>query len=195
MSNAEKCKVLNANLQKYTQRIKDSSEFIDNKISQALQNSKGFCGDWETGLSKINLESLMSPLPCTNISNTRCKLPRIKKELEEATKSFRRLPQAPKMVVQPAELEPKVRKIAKSFAPKCCAPKKQENDENRPSNAFRTARDALAAQNVKKFGNQGAEYKGYQVTSSGNGGVKRKLGTRRGVQGKFVSPMLPSNEK
>lgn len=58
-------------------------------------------------------------------------------------------------------------------------------------NVFKTARDELQQQNIKKYGNSNVQ----QFPSSNAVGQKRKLGTRRNINSKFVSPLLTNNER
>lgn len=175
-------------------------------IASALQNVNAKpCDNWDnfqSGIISVNLEDLLKPLPCANVLNTQCKSPNINKQVDQISKSFKELPKShfkadlksfkelPECNFEP---DPKVPKIAKRFAPSCCVPRQQENDGNKSANVFRTARDEFVAQNAKKFGRQ-PSLDGYQTAPS-VGGVKRKLGTRRGVQGKFVSPMLSNTDR
>ncbi|KAK4883435.1 hypothetical protein RN001_006754 [Aquatica leii] len=98
-----------------------------------------------------------------------------------------------------------VRTIAKRFAPRTCMPKNEKANVNdlptlpesgaKQICSFKTAREELYLQNLK----QGISSTGSTSTSYiPTGGQKRKLGYRRSVHSKFVSPMLSnsgSNEK
>ncbi|GAB1599478.1 spastin-like, partial, partial [Argonauta hians] len=69
--------------------------------------------------------------------------------------------------------------------------------DRRSNNNFRTAREQLAANNLKKYGRGG--YNGNNnggaigASSYGGGGARKCLGTRRGLNSKFVPP-VPNKE-
>ncbi|PSN40339.1 Fidgetin-like protein 1 [Blattella germanica] len=63
------------------------------------------------------------------------------------------------------------------------------------TNVFRTARDELGIQNMKKWANKGHDNTSYYASDGANSiGPKRSLGTRRGVMNKFVPPVRPNIE-
>ncbi|XP_069679012.1 fidgetin-like protein 1 isoform X2 [Periplaneta americana] len=65
------------------------------------------------------------------------------------------------------------------------------------TNLFRTARDELSIQNMKKWGSRGNNstncYSTESVSTYNYGGQKRSLGARRGVMNKFVPPVRSNN--
>lgn len=63
-------------------------------------------------------------------------------------------------------------------------------DNTNKSLLFKTARDELQQQSAKKYGNSYAQQQVAQLNSAGQ---KRKLGTRRNINSKFVSPLLTNN--
>lgn len=62
----------------------------------------------------------------------------------------------------------------------------EESTREAIENEFKTAREELKVQQLKKGGSAGV--------AAQNGGQKKKLGMKRGVQGKFVSPLLSNSE-
>ncbi|CAH0552707.1 unnamed protein product [Brassicogethes aeneus] len=78
---------------------------------------------------------------------------------------------------------------SKNYENKVVLGKNNENTQEMSSkyqNCFKTARDELNLQNSKK--NQGP------ITSSNIVGQKRKLGTRRNINSKFISPLLSNTD-
>nr|XP_006819549.1 PREDICTED: fidgetin-like protein 1-like [Saccoglossus kowalevskii] len=68
----------------------------------------------------------------------------------------------------------------------------EDSRNNQASSAFKTARDQLIINNQKKAGNRGV--RGPPLTSS-YGGTKKSLGTtRRGINSKFIPPVVSRDE-
>lgn len=63
----------------------------------------------------------------------------------------------------------------------------ESGNNNNKFGMFKTARDELQAQNLKKYGHNGGNEQ--QQANLNYGAQKRSLGTRRGVQNKFIPPV------
>jgi hypothetical protein len=181
------CHLLERNLNKYYDILDGDPTKSTFLYNDRVKNILEECGVHtpvvlKSNLSNIDVKSMLKPLPCSG--SLVC--PKSETFTESDVRNFLESVRKGKQEV-PAV---KQRTIAKSFAPQTSnrsqAFTRTKSEEAPKTNPFRTARDEFNAQNAKKFGNPGPS------------GQKRKLGIRRGVNSKFVPPMLSnydSNEE
>lgn len=141
-------------------------------------------------LADFDVDDLIESLPCSNTAICSNSENITDEDVNEFLKAYRQKPNKAKIQTEAAERDNKFRTIAKSFAPQSCNARDKKLSKPdaaaEPSVFFKTAKEELDVQNIKKYGASAA--------ASANGGQKRKLGTRRGVQSKFVSPVLSSGD-
>lgn len=152
----------------------------------------------DTGeIHDFNLNDMLEPLNCSN--NIVCTNSEniTNEDVNEFLMAYHQQTSKFKTYTECTERDSKCRTIAKSFVPQSCIQYKKINKfnkdidiattkEKQPTTFFKTAKEELDIQNIKKHGTSTA--------TSINGGQKKKLGTRRGVQGKFISPLLSNGD-
>lgn len=212
LDNKSALELLKINLDKYSEYLNEKNIF-DSFVADTKTNEANL---WSSSLNDIDINALLKPLPCGNeiSSHVFCGNSNIN---EETVQEFMNLfDQTPQTVKQDINNEPRVRRIAKSFAPNCCVPKDKifktasadsledrllsktmeplKEAEQTPTtiSCFKSAYEELQMQNQKKIGVRSASQNQLQ-TGGPVVGQKRKLGTRRTLQNKFVSPMLSNN--
>lgn len=163
-------------------------------IKEAFGNRKF---EPQLNLQKWNIAKMIKPLKCSNepfcIANKDIKD-------EDAKEYFSAFHSRPTPKEPQPDLSKRVKTVSKSFAPRSCNPaagrvKLTRTNSESASVAFRTAREEydrqaaarndslesareeLDIQNVKKYGDR-----------------KKRLGGRRAVSGKFVSPILSNGD-
>lgn len=166
------------------------------RYEEAFSNSqfeKQFAGkscELTAEKSPLNISSFITPLPCSNKIN--CISEEISQDdIDQFCSFFKKKSGLSKVGIQVEKTG-----IAKSFAPQTCSSrfrrqivkeqKESELEKETVESDFKTAREELKVQQIKKFGNVKAAQSAV--------GQKRKLGVRRGVQSKFVSPLFSNSE-
>lgn len=192
LDNEATCCLLEDNYEKYSMLMSNC------KIEIPKQSSPVEVKLEENDEDDFNLEDLIQPLSCSGKIVCDSSESITDEDVSEFLAAYRQKPNKVKPQVNMVERETKMRTIAKSFAPQSCNAKdKKINKFNRgvgevnpkeqpPVSYFKTAKEELDIQNLKKYGTNPA--------ASANGGQKRKLGTRRGVHSKFVSPVLSNGD-
>lgn len=137
-------------------------------------------------LDNININEVTSLLSCSNTPVCAQSESISEHDVHEFITLFRQRPNIPKV---DTENDNKNRKIAKSFAPRSCNSLEKKAVRNKvkcevpaDGSCFKTAAQELDIQNTKKYG------------TAANTGTRKKLGTRRGVQSKFISPVLSNGD-
>lgn len=157
-----------------------TSENYESRLDNIFSKAGIKRPEFKSNIDKIDIKSLINQLPCSNdkyLSAPTCS------ECENASNvEFKQFLEAFK-----PESEELPRKISKTLSNS----EEKESTHQLPKNqlnCFRTARDELQAQNSKKYGNSSNNQQGNVVAQ------RKKLGFRRNINSKFVSPLL-SNEK
>ncbi|RZC36800.1 fidgetin-like protein 1 [Asbolus verrucosus] len=185
LSEESTCYLLEKNLNKYHDIMDEgASDRIYDRVKSILeQHQVQTPVPLKSNLASVDLKSLMKPLGCFESDSFRCeKSERISEtDVRKFMETLRK--------GKPEVAVPKPRKLAKSFAPQTCVRESKmtrTNSSEAPSTSFKTARDELQVQNVKKYGSSAGSNQNF-------GGQKRKLGIRRNVNSKFVPPLLSNN--
>lgn len=176
MDNISSCELLEQKLSTYSTIRKDSLTILkhnlesNQKICKRLANTHKF----ESGLDKIAL-SILKPLSCSNSNKCVISESLHQGEFTEFSEAFQDITAS------------KSTKFNESRVPSHVQNTSVENRnmpvESNNSYHFKTAREELQIQNIKKNDNQNASTN-----------QKRKLGTRRHINSRFVSPLLANNE-
>lgn len=176
------CLLLEENYTKYSELMQCEIEKI--KADLNLKPSRNL--NVQLNLDNIKVNDVVSSLSCSNTPVCTQSESISENDVHEFITLFRQRPNTSKLET---ESDNKNRKIAKSFAPRSCNSverkpirNKVQSEVQTNGSCFKTAAQELDVQNAKKYG------------TAGNTGVRKKLGTRRGVQSKFVSPVLSNGD-
>lgn len=174
LDNSNTCRLLKENLQQYSKLFKNNLETLKSKVAENIaQSPLNKEADFKIDFNPDEILKSLKPLGCKG-STIKCSESENISGFEfcEFFELFRK-----------PEIENKKLPVTNMKKPI------PEKAPVRPQNSFKTAREELHIQNLKK--NPG----GNQYSSSLNSGVqKKKLGTRRNINSKFVSPLLSNND-
>ncbi|KAF5273488.1 hypothetical protein FQA39_LY07505 [Lamprigera yunnana] len=176
LDNDEALDLLEINLNKYSDLV-DASSVHTLNIDQKLFENKHSC------LDSLDIKSLLQPLLCGSGDSIQCG--QLNNFTNENFQGWL------KKFGDPPEVRKVKTKFEKGFMPRTCNKNVYipTEDETKKTCAFKTAGEELHLQNLKN---------GIKSNCNNNTsvhGLKRKLGYHRNVQGKFISPMLPSTER
>ncbi|XP_057664237.1 fidgetin-like protein 1 isoform X1 [Diorhabda carinulata] len=170
LSNENICALINDKLESYIN--KNDETIYDDKLKTLLTKSNNVVSsNFKSKLGTINPKSFIKPLPCATESISYCPESEnlSKTELEGFLDTFKN-----RLVTN--------RNVKQILYPERKTTTTDMKIGKETSGAFKTAREELDLQNFKKYGTT------TQIT-------KRKLGHRRNVNSKFISPCLShSNE-
>lgn len=176
------CRLLEDNYTKYSELMEDEME----KLKANLKVKPSRNSNVKLNLDNIKVNEVVSSLSCSNTSVCAQSETINEDDVHEFITLFRQRPNIPKVET---ESDNKNRKIAKSFAPRSCNSVERKPIRNKvkcevpaDGSCFKTAAQELDIQNAKKY------------CTAGNTGARKKLGTRRGVQSKFISPVLSNGD-
>lgn len=181
MDNNATCQVLDDDLNDYRQTL-NNSKIYEERVKNILSKSNTKPSDLESGLEHIDMKSILNVPACFE-NSIFCK--RSENITEEDFDQFKTSLFDAKNEVQ-KKFASKMQSVVKTSADCRDSIIKGNKSECRVRESdFKTAGDELRKQSLKKNGSSG----------SLGGGVKRKLGARRGISNKFVSPMLSNHSR
>lgn len=174
LSNENVC----ALFESYSDKIQETN--YDDKLKNLLSKSNNIVGtNFKSNLASINPQQFIKPLPCTSEPVNYCPTSEnfSKSELDEFLKMM-------KDTKGPVNTNLTNRTVGKQIL---YPERKYTNTtptevEIKKESSFKTAREELDVQYLQKYGTTAAQT------------TKRKLGHRRNVNSKFVSPFLSNSE-
>lgn len=200
--------MLESKLNQYSDTVLAGDKNIyDNQLSNLLSSSnQPLNKNFKSNLDKIDIKTLIKPLPCSEPNKHSCQTSETpsEAEFEEFIEAFQNQTQSSKF--HPSnQLQSNYSKERqfKQDSVKYRETTYLENKDNHRkvneevssksyTNCFKTARDELQMQNLKKYGHAGVAQ---SAPATGTAGQKRKLGTRRNINSKFISPLLSNNDR
>lgn len=184
LDNSSCCKLLEKKLDSYSKCKMENQHIFRHNLEKHLKNPNKLDNTqkFRSRLDKISLK-ILKPLSCSNGKN-KCTVSENfhPGEFNEFNETFQ------DTII--SKLKPGGGNESKMES---LNTKLSENNNkavdlhSKSSSYFKTAREELQIQNIKKNDNP-------QSISHGTTGQKRKLGTRRNINSKFVSPLLMNNE-
>ncbi|VEN50068.1 unnamed protein product [Callosobruchus maculatus] len=198
LDNRNICHLTESVLDNYLHNVELHSENIYNKkLKEILKKQPNIKRDFKSNLENIDVKSLLKPLSCSNKNH--CTTSETFSEGEFC--ELHELLKSQKLFHKPGtdaiRQEPRIENHLKLPATRDYRNIKRNHEVRYPaSNSFKTARDELSIQNLKKYGNNSGTNQ-TQTQASGVSscmGQKRKLGSRRNINSKFISPLLSNSE-
>lgn len=184
LDNFSSCALLEKKLEIYSKTANETQHIIKQNLEHLLnlkkfENTKKF----QSGLDKISLD-VLKPLKCSNRGNNCAVSENFQPgEFEEFNEMFEdiTIPRLNNLdgYQESKKYDNSLTKIEQSS--------NSINSQSKNTSHFKTAREELQVQNVKKKDNEQSNH--YSCT-----GQKRKLGARRNINSKFISPLLTNNE-
>ncbi|CAH1176906.1 unnamed protein product [Phaedon cochleariae] len=187
LDNSNTCYLLESRLKTYSATVNGNGENIyESQLRSLIGKSRIDPINLNSNLGKINPNSLLKPLPCSGKNNCTTSEDFGNIEFQEFCQAFRT-----KRNVTPSNNASKNESKWQSSSREFHNQKVTEDSAANKnfSTCFKTARDELQIQNIKKYGSCQAQQNSLQLQSS-SVGQKRKLGSRRNINSKFVSPLL-----
>ncbi|KAJ8962147.1 hypothetical protein NQ318_018104 [Aromia moschata] len=199
LNNSSTCDLLDRKLSKYSASIYSNNKSIyDNHLKNLLSRANtSVPQNIKSNLDNLSAMEFVKAFPCSLTKKNSCDKSELPShhEFDEFLEAFR--DQRRKVTKhqssqlnyfkekQPFKNESSSRNIEARYS------ETSKEGNYKKENFFRTARDELQIQNIKKYGNTS----GQQSSLSNNTVVpKRKLGTRRNINSKFISPLLSNND-
>lgn len=195
---------MESRLNKYSKTVlADDKNIYNNQLSDLLASSnQPLSKNFKSNLDKIDIKTLIKPLPCSETNKHYCQTSETpsETEVEEFIEAFQN--QTPNTKFLPSNYlnenqqikHDRVKSRETSYS-ETKADRRKFNEEANPksyTNCFKTARDELQTQNLKKYGHSSVAQ---NVPFIGMAAQKRKLGTRRNINSKFISPLLSNNDR
>ncbi|XP_018570438.1 fidgetin-like protein 1 [Anoplophora glabripennis] len=204
LNNSNTCYLLESKLNKYSETVLPNDKHIlDEQLLNLVSPTQLSNKNFKSNLDKIDIKTLIKPLPCSEINKNCCQISETPSdiELQEFIDAFQVSSQNSKLHssnrIQSDYLKEKQQnklegiKYREATNSENRDDHRKINEEKSYLNCFKTARDELQLQNIKKYGNPGA-LQNMPVNSLT--GQKKKLGTRRNINSKFISPLLSNND-
>lgn len=198
LDNSTTCQLLQNKLEKYSKTVHNNGENIyTNRLRSLLEKTEKVPKPENFGSSLESFDStnLLAPLPCTQ-TGSKCAVSEkfSEDEFQEFYETLSKNRPLSKSVFIPQLSGSSI--YARSEQTSSDTFRERNNvrypESNNKNLLFKTARDELQQQNTKKYGNSYAPQQNPQLN---NMGQKRKLGTRRNINSKFVSPLLTTNDR
>ncbi|CAH1972664.1 unnamed protein product [Acanthoscelides obtectus] len=193
LNNQSICQLTESKLDDYLiHGVELQGENIYNKkLKDTLKKQPSTQRAFKSNLEKIDVKSLLKPLTCSNKNHCTESEAFNEGEFSDLHESLKYQKLFHKPETEPAGHTAAISNPGKCSGARDYKPLRRNDDVKYPtSNSFKTARDELTIQNMKKYGNPGNS----QATCSSGMGQKRKLGARRNINSKFVSPLLSNSE-
>ncbi|KAJ8910358.1 hypothetical protein NQ315_004974 [Exocentrus adspersus] len=194
------CSLLDGRLNKYTETVLANGKNIySDELSNAFSSDHQSNTQFKLSLHEIDMQMMTKPLPCSKVNYCEISEAPTETEVEEFIEAFQVRNFKPQTLhttclkeKQQFRQDTKQKDTTYPEIKENNHPRKPNEETNAYPNSFKTARDELQLQSLKKYGNSG----GLQNSASTNNtlGHKKRLGTRRNINSKFVSPLLSSNE-
>ncbi|XP_023013343.2 fidgetin-like protein 1 [Leptinotarsa decemlineata] len=194
LGNSDSCYLLDTKLKELSEILGDQPSIYETELNSLLTVDHFGPNQFKSGLGELNTNTLLKCLPCSKDTNY-CKASETF-DCYEYQEFFEEFKIKPKIVTSPQTSIPKSWKSLQEnqdalgesqIKNSSCSTNPKTN---KFSTSFKTARDELHLQNAKKYGSSHQQ----QSVLQGNAvQLKRKLGTRRNINSKFVSPLLSNN--
>nr|CAH7766823.1 unnamed protein product [Callosobruchus chinensis] len=197
LDNQNICHLTDSVLDNYLHNVEPQGENIYNKkLKEVLKKQPNHIHrDFKSNLGNIDVKNLLKPLSCSNKNHCTTSEAFSEGEFFELHEIFKNQKLFHKPDTNNVRHAPGIENHIKFAATRDHRTLKKNDEVRYPtSNSFRTARDELSIQNLKKYGNNSGPSQAHSSGASNCMGQKRKLGTRRNINSKFVSPLLSNSE-
>lgn len=204
MNNSSTSYLLETKINKYSETVlADGKNIYDEPLSNLISSNQLPNKNFKSILDQLDVKTLIMPLPCSETNKNSCQISETpsETEIQEFIEILQDQSQNSQIYPNPRQSNHlKEKQQNKLEVTRCREGTYSENRDNHKKineersylNSFKTARDELQLQNLKKYGNS-AIPQNIPVTSLT--GQKKKLGTRRNINSKFVSPLLSNNDR
>nr|CAI5828106.1 unnamed protein product [Callosobruchus analis] len=195
LDNQNICHLRESLLDNYLHSVEPHGENIYNKkLKEILKKQPNIDRDFKSNLENIDVKSLLKPLECSNKNSCTTSETFNEGEFSELHQLFKSQKLFHKLNTTTVRHEAGVVNHTKLATIRDYKNIKRNEVRYPATNTFRTARDELSIQNLKKYSNNPGSSQTNSTGTSGGMGQKRKLGTRRNINSKFVPPLLSNSE-